>query len=104
MTNWGLIGLGKIADVRVAPAFARPRLTICGPSAGRDAERTAAFAARHDATPAGISEILADPADQGGLHRGHNDLHAPTRWPPPPRASTSSAKSRWPARWKRARR
>jgi 1,5-anhydro-D-fructose reductase (1,5-anhydro-D-mannitol-forming) len=77
ITHWGLIGLGKIADVRVAPAFAQSATEYLWAVAGRDAERTAAFAARHAATPAEIGEILADPEIDAVYIAATNDLHAP---------------------------
>ncbi len=76
MTNWGLIGLGKIAETRVIPAFSRTvdeqLLTV----AGRDAERTAAYAARHGVHGATVAELLADPAIEAVYIAATNDLHA----------------------------
>lgn len=76
MTNWGLIGLGKIADVRVAPAFARSATERLYAVAGRDTERTAGFAARHLAHPRTVAALLADPAITAVYIAAANDLHA----------------------------
>lgn len=75
MATWGLIGLGKIADVRVAPAFRKAGEHLRA-VAGRDPERTAAFAARHGGTPTTIPELLADPEITAVYVAATNDLHA----------------------------
>src|SRR6478672_7811294 len=62
MLNWAILGLGKIAETRVAPAFRTLADNRLLAAAGRDADRTAAFAARHSIRPATVAEVLADPA------------------------------------------
>src|SRR5579859_7980116 len=76
MTNWGLIGLGKIAQVRIAPAFARSPTEHLVAVAGRDPARTAAFAAQHSAAPQTIAGLLADPTITAVYIAAANDLHA----------------------------
>ena len=77
MTTWGLIGLGKIAGVRLAPAFAQSSTEQLVAAAGRDAERTRAFAERHGLAPRSIDDLLADPAITAVYIAATNDLHAP---------------------------
>src|SRR4051794_21888232 len=76
MTTWGLIGLGKIADKRGGAAFAACPAERLVAVAGRDAERTAAFAARHGAAPRTMAELLADPTIEAVYVAASNDLHA----------------------------
>ncbi len=77
MLNWGIIGLGKLANTRIAPAFAHAPDNRLVAVAGRDAARTAEFATRHGARPATVAELLADPAIQAVYIAATNDLHAP---------------------------
>jgi 1,5-anhydro-D-fructose reductase (1,5-anhydro-D-mannitol-forming) len=77
MTNWGIIGLGKIADTRVVPGFRRSNSERLVAAAGRDAERTAAFAAKHALRALTIEAMLADPAIEAVYIAAANDLHAP---------------------------
>ena len=76
MTNWGLIGLGKIAETRVVPGFEQTTGEQLLVVAGRDAERTAAFATRHKVRGATVAELLADPAIEAVYIAAANDLHA----------------------------
>src|SRR5689334_2781554 len=77
MLNWGIIGLGKLANTRIAPAFAHAPDNRLVAVAGRDAGRTAEFAARHSVRPATLEALLADPAIQAVYVAATNDLHAP---------------------------
>lgn len=77
MTFWGLLGLGKIADTRIAPAFAKSASEHLKTVAGRDPARTAAFAARHGAAPGTVESVLADPEIEAVYIAAANDLHAP---------------------------
>ena len=77
MLTWGILGLGKIADTRVAPAFRAAAGNELVAVAGRDSERTAAFAARHHARPMTVDDLLADPAIQAVYIAATNELHEP---------------------------
>ena len=77
MLNWAILGLGKIAETRVAPAFAQAPGNRLVAMAGRYPARTAAFAARHDVRPAIVAEVCADPAIDAVYVAAANDHHLP---------------------------
>lgn len=77
MLNWGIIGLGKLANTRIAPAFADAPDNRLVAVAGRDAARTAEFATRHNVRPATIEALLTDPEIGAVYVAATNDLHAP---------------------------
>jgi 1,5-anhydro-D-fructose reductase (1,5-anhydro-D-mannitol-forming) len=77
MLNWGIIGLGKLAHTRIAPAFAQAPGNRLVAVAGRDATRTAEFAAQHGVRPATIEALLTDPEIGAVYVAATNDLHAP---------------------------
>jgi len=49
MVGWGIIGIGKHADTRMAPAFSRTSNSRLVAVCSRDRERALAFAAKHGA-------------------------------------------------------
>jgi predicted dehydrogenase len=78
MVQWGIIGLGRIADSEIAPAInASPRGVLRG-VVSRDQGRADSFATRHDAARAltSVTELLADPAVDAVYIATPNALHA----------------------------
>jgi 1,5-anhydro-D-fructose reductase (1,5-anhydro-D-mannitol-forming) len=78
LIGWGLVGAGRHAGNRIAPAIvATPSARLVG-VVGREAAGTAAFAERFGARPyPSLSALLADPAIQAIYLVTPNDLHAP---------------------------
>src|SRR2546423_8542842 len=78
LVGWGLVGAGRHARNRVAPAIvAAPGGRLVG-VVGREPSRAAEFAAHFGAQPyASLAELLTDPAIQAVYLVTPNDLHAP---------------------------
>jgi 1,5-anhydro-D-fructose reductase (1,5-anhydro-D-mannitol-forming) len=78
--GWGIIGIGKVADIAIAPAIAADDQAELAAVCSRRLERANAFSDKHGAAAAydDYSEMLADPnvdvvyiASPNGLHAEH---------------------------------
>ena len=78
--GWGIIGIGKLADIAIAPAIARQGASHLAAVCSRDLGRANDFAQRHEAGAAydDYARMLADPAvdvvyvaSPNALHREH---------------------------------
>ncbi|HUY60765.1 MAG TPA: Gfo/Idh/MocA family oxidoreductase, partial [Candidatus Dormibacteraeota bacterium] len=75
--GWGIIGIGRTADLRMAPAIVADRGSTLVGVVSRDQGRAGAFAARHGAVQATTSyeALLANPAVDAVLITTPNALH-----------------------------
>jgi 1,5-anhydro-D-fructose reductase (1,5-anhydro-D-mannitol-forming) len=78
--GWAIIGIGKLADMSIAPAIARTADSRLAAVCSRDLGRAEAFAGRHGAEQAydDLRKMVDDPAvdvvyiaSPNGLHREH---------------------------------
>ncbi|WP_123028264.1 Gfo/Idh/MocA family protein [Mycolicibacterium stellerae] len=78
--RWGIIGIGKVADIAIAPAIGADDKGSLAAVCSRSLDRATAFAAKHGATAAyeDYAQMLADPdvdvvyiASPNGLHAEH---------------------------------
>jgi len=78
LIGWGLVGAGRHAGNRVAPAIAAASNARLVCVVGREPGRTTDFAARFGARAhPSLADLLADPAVQAVYLVTPNDLHAP---------------------------
>jgi 1,5-anhydro-D-fructose reductase (1,5-anhydro-D-mannitol-forming) len=76
--GWGLVGTGRHAAGRIAPAIAAASNARLVGVTGRETAKAADFAARFDTRAYGsLAEMLADPAIDAVFLATPNDLHAP---------------------------
>ncbi len=75
--GWGIIGIGRTADLRMAPAIIADPGSVLAGVVSRDQGRAEAFAARHGAGQATTSyeALLANPAVDAVLITSPNALH-----------------------------
>ncbi len=78
--RWGIIGIGKVADIAIAPAIGADDQSSLAAVCSRSLDRAKAFADKHGAAAAydDYSQMLADPnvdvvyiASPNGLHAEH---------------------------------
>ena len=69
--RWGIIGIGKVADIAIAPAIEADGQSSLAAVCSRSLDRAKAFADKHGAGAAydDYAQMLADPERGRGLHR-----------------------------------
>jgi 1,5-anhydro-D-fructose reductase (1,5-anhydro-D-mannitol-forming) len=75
--GWGMIGIGKLADIAIAPAIGRQAASHLAAVCSRDLGRARQFAERHDARAAydEYPRMLDDPAVDAVYVASPNALH-----------------------------
>lgn len=78
LVGWAIVGCGRVADRRVAPAVRRADGAQLVGFCSRDLNRAAEFAGRHEAPRAfaNLDEVLSDPAVTAVYVATPNRLHA----------------------------
>jgi 1,5-anhydro-D-fructose reductase (1,5-anhydro-D-mannitol-forming) len=76
--GWGIIGIGKVADIAIAPAIEADEQGTLAAVCSRSLERAKSFADQHGAGAAydDYSQMLADPAVEIVYIASPNGLHA----------------------------
>ncbi|GFG54474.1 hypothetical protein CQY20_00650 [Mycolicibacterium agri] len=76
--GWGIIGIGKIADIAIAPAIAADEQSTLAAVCSRDPGRAKAFADKHGAAAGcdDYAEMLRDPSVDAVYIGSPNGLHA----------------------------
>ena len=90
--RWGVLGVARIATLKVIPAMQQGERTEIFAIASRDLEKARRAAAEFGIPKAygSYEELLADPAVEAVYNPLPNHLHVP-----PKPASTCCARSRW---------